>query len=135
MRRNLTAGALLAVLTLAACGTDNSEPTVTNPSTPATAADLPGREVYLRNNYCVGCHTTLGGKANGPTFLGLAGSEVTLESGETVIADDAYLRRSIVDPRAQIVAGFPSELMPDFFGDTLTEQDINNVIEYIKSLG
>jgi len=124
-------GALLVVfaLVLAACGGG----TTTEPST-VPAADLPGREVYLRNNYCIGCHTTLGAKATGPTFLGLAGSEVELESGETVIADDVYLRKSIVDPNAQIVAGFAPDLMPDFFGDTLTEQDIIDVIEYIKRL-
>lgn len=62
------------------------------------------------------------------------GSEVELESGETVIADDEYLRRSIVDPTAQIVAGYSADVMPDFFGKTLTEQDIVDVIEYIKSI-
>lgn len=135
MRRILMAGVLLAVLILPACGSTNSESTTTSEGVSATTIELPGREVYLRNNYCVGCHTTLGGPATGPTFLGLAGSEVTLESGETVIADDAYLRKSIVDPAAQIVAGFEPDIMPDFFGETLTEEDINNVIEYIKSLG
>jgi cytochrome c oxidase subunit 2 len=129
MLANLVAILAVFALLLAACG----EGTTIEPST-SQPPDLPGREVYLRNNYCVGCHTTLGGKATGPTFLGLAGSEVELESGETVIADDAYLRRSIVDPNAQIVAGFAPDLMPDFFGDTLTEQDITDVIEYIKSL-
>lgn len=115
---------------VSACGSGASVESSTVP-----AADLPGREVYLRNNYCVGCHTTLGGPATGPTFLGLFGSEVELESGETVVADDEYLRTSIVDPTAQVVAGFSADLMPDFFGETLSEEDIDNVIEYIKSLG
>lgn len=135
MKRSVTFAVLLAVVVLTACGTNTSEETVTTDDAPTTTLlELPGREVYLRNNYCVGCHTTLGGRATGPTFLGLWGSEVTLESGEKVIVDDAYLRTAIVDPNAQIVAGFKPNIMPDFFGDTLTEEDINNVIEYIKSL-
>lgn len=135
MKRNPTAAVLMAVLILAACGTESSEPSSTSEGITATTVELPGREVYLRDNYCVGCHTTLGASATGPTFLGLAGSEVTLESGETVTADDDYLRRSIVEPNSQIVDGFKPGVMPDFFGETLTEEDIANVIEYIKSLG
>jgi cytochrome c oxidase subunit 2 len=127
---------VVAVTSLAACGEGTStDPPTSAASDPAPASDLPGREVYLGKGYCGGCHTTLGAKATGPTFLGLAGSEVTLESGETVIADDAYLKRSIVDPNAQIVAGFQHDIMPDVFGETLTEQDIIDVIEYINSLG
>jgi len=129
-KAKLVVWSALSAFFLGACGGGGS----TEPST-VPAADLPGREVYLRDNYCVGCHTTLGGPATGPTFLGLAGSEVELESGETVVADDEYLRRAIVDPNAQIVAGFAPDLMPDFFGDTLSEQDIIDVIEYIKSFG
>lgn len=128
----MKAALLVAVLALTACGTTTSDDT--REEAPTTTLELPGREVYLRNNYCVGCHTTLGGSATGPTFLGLWGSEVNLESGEKVIADDAYLRMSIVDPNAQIVAGYEPDMMPDFFGERLTEEDINNVIEYIKSL-
>jgi cytochrome c oxidase subunit 2 len=135
VKRSPTTAVLLAALLLAACGTDSSDPTSTTEGATATTVELPGREVYLRNNYCVGCHTILGGAATGPTFLGLAGSEVTLESGEIVTADDDYLRRSIIDPNAQIVDGFKPDVMPDFFGERLTEEDITNVIEYIKSLG
>lgn len=133
MTRRRTASVMLFVLALAACGT--TEGATTTLVETSTTLELPGREVYLRNNYCVGCHTTLGGRATGPTFLGLWGSEVTLESGETVIADEAYLKTAIVDPNAQVVAGFKPDIMPDFFGESLTEQDIDNVIEYIKSLG
>ena len=110
---------------LAACG---------EAALPTTTTEHPGREVYVSNN-CSGCHTTLGVDAVGPTFLGLAGSEVTLATGEVVVADDEYLRRSIIDPSAQIVEGYEDKLeMPDIFEDRLTEEDLANVISYIKSL-
>jgi hypothetical protein len=50
-----------------------------------------------------------------------------------VIADDAYLRESILDPGAKIVAGFPN-VMPSFRG-VASEQDVLLLIAYIKSLG
>ena len=56
-----------------------------------------------------------------------------LESGETVVADDAYLRRAIVDPAAEIVAGY-ANVMPTSYGETFTEQQIVDLIEYINSL-
>ena len=114
------------VTPIAACG---------EAALPTTTTEHPGREVYLEKN-CAGCHTTLGADAAGPTFLGLAGSEVTLTTGEVVIADDEYLRRSIIDPSAQIVDRYKDKLeMPDIFEGRLTEEDLANVISYIKSLG
>jgi cytochrome c oxidase subunit 2 len=44
------------------------------------------------------------------------------------------LRTAIVDPNSQIVSGFLANLMPTDFGDKLSDEDINNVIAYIKSL-
>jgi cytochrome c553 len=60
---------------------------------------------------CAGCHSTTGNEADGPTFKGLAGSEVELAGGRTVPADDAYLLQSIVDPDADIVKGFDRGVM------------------------
>ena len=48
-------------------------------------------------------------------------------------ADDVYLFNSIVDPDAQIVAGY-QPVMPGFYSDQLTEQEINDLVEYMKSL-
>ena len=61
------------------------------------------------------------------------GHEVTLTDGTTATADDAYLRKSIVDPGAEIVQGF-QDLMPKTFAQTLTEEQISDLIEYIKTL-
>jgi cytochrome c oxidase subunit 2 len=89
-----------------------------------------GQAVYQTN--CVTCHTIDGGQGVGPTWQGLYGHEVELESGETVTADDAYIRESILQPNAKVVKGFPPA-MPTFQG-VLTDDQITNVIAYIKTL-
>jgi cytochrome c oxidase subunit II len=83
---------------------------------------------------CLACHAIDETSGTGPGWGGLAGSEVTLASGETVVADDAYLFNSIIDPAAQVVAGFEA-VMPTTYADSLSEAEINDLVEYIKSLG
>jgi cytochrome c oxidase subunit 2 len=58
---------------------------------------------------------------------------VTLDNGETVVADDNYLFNSIVDPQSQVVAGFDA-VMPTTYSDSLSETEIQDLVEYIKSL-
>ncbi len=77
---------------------------------------------------CMTCH---GERA--PTLANLYGSTVRLQDGSTIIADDNYLRESIVNPRARIVAGF-APIMPTYKGQ-LSEEQISDLIAYIKSLG
>ena len=77
---------------------------------------------------CVQCHGQ-----NAPTLAGLFGSTVVLENGEQVYADENYLRESILNPPAKIVSGYPG-LMPSFRGQ-LSEEQINDLVAYIKSLG
>jgi cytochrome c oxidase subunit 2 len=89
-----------------------------------------GEKLFVSMN-CMSCHGEWA-----PTMAGLYMSKVKLSDGRTVVADDEYLRRSILDPGADIVAGFESNstvLMPTFRG-TLTEEQIGQIIEYIKSL-
>ena len=80
---------------------------------------------------CATCHKadTTG---RGPTLVGLYGKAVALEDGRSVEADEAYLRESIVNPRAKMVRGF-QPLMPTFQG-LITEENLLLLIEYIKSL-
>lgn len=106
-------------------------PTAAPPVTAEPA--LPG-EAIAASTGCLACHTTDGGESVGPSWLGTAGAERPLESGETVLADDAYLTESIVDPLAKIVEGF-QPVMPEGYGDQLSEQDIADIVEYINSLG
>ncbi|MEJ2746834.1 MAG: hypothetical protein P8183_02795 [Anaerolineae bacterium] len=67
---------------------------------------------------CSGCHSIDGSTMSGPTWLGLYGHQVQLTDGTTVTADDAYIRESILNPNAKIVAGFQPDVMPQTFGDT-----------------
>jgi len=82
---------------------------------------------------CMSCHSVDGSALVGPTWLGLFGSVRQLEGGATVTADEAYLRNSILKPTSQVVAGYPS-IMPAAY-DFLAPEDIDALVEYIKSLG
>lgn len=80
---------------------------------------------------CVTCHAG-GDTQRGPVLNGLFGSSVKLASGETVTADAGYIRESILNPTAKIVAGFPP-IMPTFQGQ-VTEEQLLALTEYIKAL-
>jgi cytochrome c oxidase subunit 2 len=77
---------------------------------------------------CITCHGT--GKA--PPLLGIYNKPVKLTNGSTVVADDAYLRESVLYPSAKIVAGYPP-IMPTYKGQ-VTEEQLLQLIAYIRSL-
>ena len=81
---------------------------------------------------CVKCHTVDGSAHIGPTWRDLYGSSVKLSDGTSVVADEAYLTESMMDPMAKIVAGF-SPVMPTYQGK-LAGPDAAAIVEYIKSL-
>jgi cytochrome c oxidase subunit 2 len=91
-------------------------------------------ERLAKNNGCFGCHSLDGKDGVGPTWRGLYGSEKTLVSGEKIMVDDEYLYEAIVNPNSQIVLGFPANVMAQNYGDLFTDEEINNMIEFIKSL-
>ena len=70
----------------------------------------------------------------GPTWQGLFGSERVFDDGTRAVADEDYLRIALVNTNGQIVQGYPANGMPQDLGDRLTEEEINGLIEYIKSL-
>jgi cytochrome c oxidase subunit 2 len=80
---------------------------------------------------CVTCHQEPDA-GRGPSLRGLLGNRVELASGETVIADESYVRESILDPTAKVVKGY-MPLMPTFAGQ-VSEEQIAKLIEYIRSL-
>jgi len=82
---------------------------------------------------CKACHTIDGTAGVGPTWKGLYGSQVKLDDGSTVTADDTYIIESIRNPGAKIVSGFQN-LMPSGIGASLTDAQIKDLIEFIKSL-
>jgi cytochrome c oxidase subunit II len=80
---------------------------------------------------CVTCHLT-DGTGRGPSLEGLYGSQVTLDSGAVVTADESYLRESILMSQAKTVKGY-ERLMPTFQG-LINEEGMAALIEYIKSM-
>lgn len=88
-------------------------------------------EALVAANGCAACHSFDGSKGIGPTWFQLAGSQVPLSDGRTVIADDAFLAESILQPQAKIVAGFENQQMPAY---SFTEEQIADIIAYIKTL-
>ncbi|MBZ0253961.1 MAG: cytochrome c oxidase subunit II [Candidatus Methylomirabilis sp.] len=90
-----------------------------------------GKQVFA-NKGCVACHSTDGTQIIGPTFKGLYNHEVPLADGTKVVADENYIRESILDPQAKLVAGF-GPVMPTFQG-TIKDEEITALIAYIKTL-
>lgn len=90
-------------------------------------------EVLAEGQGCLQCHTVDGQLASGPSWKGVAGSTRPLVSGDEVVADDAYLFNSIVDPHSQVVEGY-EPIMPTFYADQLDERQINDLVEFVKSL-
>ncbi len=81
---------------------------------------------------CITCHVE-NGQGRGPVLRGSYGKQVLLEGGLTTTFDDAYIRESILNPHAKVVAGF-QPIMPTFQG-LVTEEQLLQLIAYVKSLG
>jgi cytochrome c oxidase subunit 2 len=89
-----------------------------------------GEKLFVQYD-CASCHES-GRRQRCPTLGGLYGTEVLLDNGQKVLFDEAYIRESILYPKAKVAAGFPP-VMPTFRGQ-LTEEQILALIAYIKSL-
>ena len=81
---------------------------------------------------CSGCHEP-GGTVRAPNLQGVFGSPVPLSDGSVVTADERYIRDSILDPQAQIAAGY-QPVMPTFAGQ-ISEDDLAKLVAYIESIG
>jgi len=83
---------------------------------------------------CAGCHAITPATAGvGPSLHGLYGRSEPLTDGTTVLADENYLRESIMKPMAQIVEGY-GPIMPSYSG-RLNEDELNALVLYIRGLG
>jgi cytochrome c oxidase subunit 2 len=121
------------------CGTDHSgmigtvyvmEPDKYQAWLSGSDADVPPRvsgERLFTSLGCLTCHSS-----QAPTMAGLFGSQVRLADGRTVVADESYLRESILESQEKIVEGYRS-IMPSFRGQ-VTEEQLIDLISYIKSL-
>ena len=90
----------------------------------------------MTNIGCFACHSVDGSKLVGPSFKGIYGSERLVKTGKeerTLVADDEYIYRSIMNPNADIVDGFNKGLMLPY-ENQLSEDDIKMIIEYLKTL-
>ena len=88
---------------------------------------------WVKQTGCLSCHSIDGTQNIGPTFKGLYGSPVTLDNGTTVTADDTYCIDSIRSPGKEVVKGF-NNIMPADIAANLTDQQIQDIIAYLKSL-
>jgi cytochrome c oxidase subunit 2 len=99
--------------------------------TPGESMEQAGAKVFQASG-CPTCHVE-DGTGLAPSLLGVYGRPVKLTTGEAVTADDAYIRESILMPTARIVFGY-KPIMPSFQGQ-MTEEQLNNVISYVRALG
>lgn len=79
---------------------------------------------------CSGCHDSRS-TVHAPLLFGLPGRRVHLQDGRTIVADDNYIRDSILQPKKDVVAGF-EPVMPSFAGQ-VSEEDIQALIAYLRS--
>jgi cytochrome c oxidase subunit 2 len=98
---------------------------------PVSESPVAAGEKLFQSLACNSCHTAAPG-GRGPVLMNLFGHEVELQGGAKVMADEAYIRESIVQPTAKVVNGF-QPVMPPFQG-MVTEEQLLQLIAYLKSL-
>jgi cytochrome c oxidase subunit II len=105
----------------------------------ASVAAVPGAEgkLLVEQKGCIACHSADGTKIVGPSYKGIFGHKVTVETNgkdREVTVDEAYLKKSILEANADVVKGFPKGSMPDYKSQ-LNDEQVDKIIEYIKTLG
>src|SRR6266550_4671817 len=95
------------------------------------SASSAGQQLYQALG-CVSCHGANAEGGRGPALQGLFNSQMPLNNGQVVKADENYIRESILNPQAKIVAGF-GPIMPSFQGQ-VSEEQLMQLVAYIKSL-
>ena len=91
-----------------------------------------GAKLYTAKG-CNACHSLDGSKVIGPSWKALYGVERRFSDGSSSIADENYLRESILNPNKRVVEGFQPNLMVAWEG-LLSEEELNGLIAYIKTL-
>jgi cytochrome c oxidase subunit 2 len=99
---------------------------------PPSAETLAGSGQQLFTSLgCSGCHR-MDGSGAGPSLVGVYGKPTPVENSQTVMADEGYIRDSILLPQQHVVAGY-QPIMPSFKGQ-VSEEQLLQLIAYIKSL-
>lgn len=139
LRPGANEGAWPAALAGEAPRTPDSAPLAPAPNAPDATGDVnapglhmaqAGRQLFLRMG-CNACHMQ-GSGALAPDLTGLFRKRVQLEGGQSALADEDYLRESILDPAAKVTAGF-RPVMPSY-RTQLDAQQLSDLVAYIKSL-
>jgi cytochrome c oxidase subunit 2 len=100
-------------------------------NTSTTSPAVAGQELFQTLG-CASCHGATGEGGRGPSLHGIYGAQTTLQGGQKITADEAYIRESILNPQAKLVDGF-GPIMPTFQGQ-VSEEQLVQLIAYIKSL-
>jgi cytochrome c oxidase subunit 2 len=127
-RLALAGGVTAAMVLGAACG-DNADSDTATGGADLSAAAQNGKQLS-QSKGCAGCHGQDFDGGAGPGWVGLAGSEVLLVDGSTVVADDAYLTRAIADPSAELVDGYTLK-MP---ANNLSDAEVADIVAFINAL-
>jgi cytochrome c oxidase subunit 2 len=101
-------------------------------ATAAVSLEEQGKQVFAGVGACNSCHMNPNSAVKAPDLRGRFGQKVKLADGRTVVADEAYIRESILNPGAKVVAGYQN-VMPPYQG-VLSEEQIIQLTAYIKSL-
>jgi len=101
-------------------------------SAPVVKTGVERGQKLFNDKSCSACHTINGQPSVGPTLKGIFGTQVELEAGGPVAADENYIRESITEPGLKIVKGYQPQ-MPVYKG-TLKDDELTDLIAYIKSL-
>jgi len=111
---------------LIGCGAEQDKPA------PPTLTPLQSQGQAKFKTICANCHSTTPETIIvGPSLAGVA-----LRAGDRIQGMDAeaYIRNSILDPRAYIVEGFPKNLMPTNFGEEFSQEEIDALVAYLFTL-
>ena len=96
---------------------------------------LSAGEKLIQERSCIVCHSTDGSIISAPSFKGIYGTErvvVTDGKKRTVTADEVYLKKSILNPQADLVTGYEGLVMP--VQTNITDEELDNIVDYLKEL-
>lgn len=129
MKKHLALVTLVVILglMLAACGGGGA-----SASDVAAGDQLFHQTVIGTNAGCMTCHSTEQGVTIvGPSLAGIATTAATAEAGKTA---EEFIKESIVDPNKVVTQGFNPNIMPQNWGQVLSEQQINQLVAYLMTL-